>query len=157
MPIEITKKKKGASLTEAQKNRKARQKKKGLDVSQPLPATVRDAKTGKTKKFKTEKLNKANRTARGAELREDTTTGKALNRAMLGVAAIADGVRAASGTKKGSGPSSYMAPATRAGMKAADIKKERNAKEMKAGGKVRGVGKARQGVRKAKIVVMKGS
>ena len=157
MPIEITKKKKGASLTEAQKNRKARQKKKGLDVSQPLPATVRDAKTGKTKKFKTEKLNKANRAARGAELREDTTVGKAINRGNLGVAAMADVVRAASGTKKGSGPSSYMAPATRAGMKAADIKKERNAKEMKAGGKVRGVGKARQGVRKAKIVVMKGS
>ena len=150
------KKKKGASLTEAQKNRRARQREKGLDVSQPLPVTVLDA-TGKTNKRKTRKLNKANRAARGAELREDTLVGKAINRGNLGIAAMADVVRAASGTKKGSGPSSYMAPATRAGMKAADIKKKRNAKEMKAGGKVRGVGKARQGVRKAKIIVMKGS
>ena len=145
MPIEITKKKKGAS-----------QKEKGLDVSQPLPVTVLDA-TGKTNKRKTRKLNKANRAARGAELREDTLVGKAINRGNLGIAAMADVVRAASGTKKGSGPSSYMAPATRAGIKAADIKKKRNAKKMKAGGKVRGVGKARQGVRAAKMIVMKGS
>ena len=139
------KKKKGSS-----------QKEKGLDVSQPLPVTVLDA-TGKTNKRKTRKLNKANRAARGAELREDTLVGKAINRGNLGIAAMADVVRAASGTKKGSGPSSYMAPATRAGIKAADIKKKRNAKKMKAGGKVRGVGKARQGVRAAKMVVMKGS
>ena len=139
------KKKKGSS-----------QKEKGLDVSQPLPVTVLDA-TGKTNKRKTRKLNKANRAARGAELREDTLVGKAINRGNLGIAAMADVVRAASGTKKGSGPSSYMAPATRAGIKAADIKKKRNAKKMKAGGKVRGVGKARQGVRAAKMIVMKGS
>ena len=139
------KKKKGSS-----------QKEKGLDVSQPLPVTVLDA-TGKTNKRKTRKLNKANRAARGAELREDTLVGKAINRGNLGIAAMADVVRAASGTKKGSGPSSYMAPATRAGIKAADIKKKRNAKNMKAGGKVRGVGKARQGVRAAKMIVMKGS
>ena len=139
------KKKKGSS-----------QKEKGLDVSQPLPVTVLDA-TGKTNKRKTRKLNKANRAARGAELRKDTLVGKAINRGNLGIAAMADVVRAASGTKKGSGPSSYMAPATRAGIKAADIKKKRNAKKMKAGGKVRGVGKARQGVRAAKMIVMKGS
>jgi hypothetical protein len=91
----------------------------------PLPVTVRDTKTGKTKKFKTETLNKANRSAKGAERREGTTTGKALNRALLGVAAIDDVLRFASGTKKGEGASSYIPSAVRAGMKAEDIKAQR--------------------------------
>tara|TARA_R110000823_G_scaffold163357_1_gene295049 strand:- start:2653 stop:3294 length:642 start_codon:yes stop_codon:yes gene_type:complete len=116
--------------------KKNKQRKKKLDVSQPLPVTVLDA-TGKTDKRKTRTLNKANRAARGAELREDTLVGKAINRGNLGIAAMADVVRAASGTKKGSGPSSYMAPATRAGIKAAKIKKERGDKKMMGGGSLK--------------------
>ena len=103
----------------------------------PLPVTVRDAKTGKTKKFKTETMNKANRTARGAERREGTRTGKALNTALLGAAAIDDVLRFASGTERGEGASSYIPPAVRAGIKSAEIKKERGDKKMMGGGSLK--------------------
>ena len=138
-----------------------------------LPVTVRDSKTKETNKRKTAKMGQANRASGGAERKEDTLVGKAINRGMLGVAAMADIVRAASGTKKGAGPSSYMGPSIRAGVKAAKIKKERAGKmaggmmkkKMMGGGKVMGYKKGGMprgcGVatrqRPAKMIVMKGS
>ena len=118
---------------------------KELRASQPLlPATVRDVKTGKINKRKTKTLNRANRIARETEL--------GANQGLFKLGSEFDKAIADVG-----GEAVTYERAFRAGMKAADIKEKRNAKEMKAGGKVRGVGKARQGVRKAKIVVMKGS
>ena len=118
---------------------------KELKASQPLlPATVRDVKTGKTNKRKTKTLNRANRVARATEL--------GANQGLFKLGSEFDKAIADVG-----GEAVAYERALRAGMKAADIKKKRNAKKMKAGGKVRGSGIAKQGVRAAKMIVMKGS
>jgi hypothetical protein len=89
---------------------------------------VKNRKTGKVSDSKTRKLRGSNNLSRSAEYMEGSTAGKVGNRIMLGAAAVADGVRWASGTAKGKGPDSHMGPAIRSGIKAHRIKQSRKKK-----------------------------
>ncbi len=92
----------------------------------PLPVTVRNAKTGKTNKRKTAELNMDNRASRGAERREESAGGKLFNRVVL------EGIS----TKSLPDPRG-QARAIRAGIKSAEIKKERGDKKMMGGGSLK--------------------